>query len=82
MPRFVQPGCTASLCTLGALNHRRGGTGVVSVQVLQEFCGVTRKLNLYPCIARRQAELLADCSPEITDISAAIDLHRFLAQRN
>jgi predicted nucleic acid-binding protein len=60
--------------------HRRGGTGVVSLQVLQEyFVTVTRKLKLDPRIARRKVELLAEfdvASPEVADILAAIDLHR------
>jgi predicted nucleic acid-binding protein len=60
--------------------HRRGGTGVVSMQVLQEyFVAVTRKLNLDVRIARRKIELLAEFdvfSPDLSDILAAIDLHR------
>jgi predicted nucleic acid-binding protein len=60
--------------------HRRAGTGVVSLQVLQEyFVTVTRKLQVDPQIARRKVELLAEfdvASPEVADILAAIDLHR------
>ena len=60
--------------------HRRAGTGVVSLQVLQEyFVTVTRKLRVDPRIARRKIELLAEfdvVSPEVADILAAIDLHR------
>src|ERR1700690_156021 len=60
--------------------HRRAGTGVVSLQVLQEyFVTVTRKLRVDPRIARRKVELLAEfdvLSPEVADILAAIDLHR------
>ena len=60
--------------------HRRGGTGVVSLQVLQEyFVTVTRKLQLDPSIARRKVELLAEfdvATPALDDILAAIDLHR------
>jgi predicted nucleic acid-binding protein len=60
--------------------HRRARTGVVSLQVLQEyFVTVTRKLHLDPRIARRKVELIAEfdvASPEIADILAAIDLHR------
>src|SRR6202167_2990552 len=60
--------------------HRRGGTGVVSLQVLQEyFVTVTRKLRVDPRIARRKVELLAEfdvAAPEVADILAAIDLHR------
>jgi len=59
--------------------HRRAGTGVVSLQVLQEyFVTVTRKLN-EARIARRKVELLAEfdvAEPEVADILAAIDLHR------
>lgn len=60
--------------------HRRARTGVVSLQVLQEyFVTVTRKLHLDPRIARRKVELIAEfdvASPEGADILAAIDLHR------
>lgn len=60
--------------------HRRAGTGVVSLQVLQEyFVTVTRKLQVDPRIARRKVELLAEfdvAAPELADILAAIDLHR------
>jgi predicted nucleic acid-binding protein len=39
--------------------HRRGGTGVVSLQILQEyFVTLTRKLKLDAQIARRKVELL------------------------
>jgi predicted nucleic acid-binding protein len=52
----------------------------VSLQVLQEyFVMVTRKLGVDPSIARRKVELLAEfdvVAPELTDILAAIDLHR------
>ena len=60
--------------------HRRAGTGVVSLQVLQEyFVTVTRKLHVDATIARRKVELLAEfdvAAPEVADILAAIDLHR------
>jgi predicted nucleic acid-binding protein len=60
--------------------HRRGGSGVVSMQVLQEyFVAVTRKLNVDVRIARRKVELLAEFdvfSPDVSDILAAIDLQR------
>ena len=60
--------------------HRRARTGVVSLQVLQEyFVTVTRKLHLDTRIARRKVELIAEfdvASPEVADILAAIDLHR------
>ena len=60
--------------------HRLAGTGVVSVQILQEyFVAVTRKLRVEPAIARRKVELLAEFQvavPEVDDVLAAIDLHR------
>lgn len=60
--------------------HRRSRTGVVSLQVLQEyFVSVTRKLHLDAALARRKVELLAEfdvASPDVHDILAAIDLHR------
>jgi predicted nucleic acid-binding protein len=60
--------------------HRRARTGVVSLQVLQEyFVAVTRKLRVDAAIARRKIELLAEFDvavPEVQDILAAIDLHR------
>jgi predicted nucleic acid-binding protein len=60
--------------------HRRAGTGVVSLQVLQEyFVTVTRKLRVDAAIARRKVELLAQfdvMAPDLADILAAIDLHR------
>ncbi len=60
--------------------HRRARTGVVSLQVLQEyFVTVTRKLHVEAHIARRKVELLAEfdvAAPSVADILAAIDLHR------
>jgi len=60
--------------------NRLGRSGVVSLQVLQEyFVTVTRKLGLDPRIARRKVELLAEfdvVAPDVSDILAAIDLHR------
>jgi predicted nucleic acid-binding protein len=60
--------------------HRRARTGVVSLQVLQEyFVTVTKKLQVDTSIARRKVELLAEFDvavPEVADILAAIDLHR------
>jgi predicted nucleic acid-binding protein len=65
---------------LALAEHRRSGSGVVSMQVLQEyFVAVTRKLNLDVRIARRKVELLAEFdvfSPDVSDILAAIDLQR------
>ena len=60
--------------------HLERGTGAVSLQVLQEyFVTVTRKLRLEAAIARRKVELLAEFHvivPNLTDVLAAIDLHR------
>jgi predicted nucleic acid-binding protein len=60
--------------------HRRAGSGVVSLQVLQEyFVTLTRKLHVDAGIARRKVELLAEfdvATPDVADIVAAIDLHR------
>jgi predicted nucleic acid-binding protein len=63
--------------------HRRAKTGVVSMQVLQEyFVTVTRKLGVDATIARRKVELLAEFDvavPDVADVLAAIDLHRLHA---
>lgn len=60
--------------------HRRDGTGVVSLQVLQEyFVTVTRKLNVDSSLARRKVEILSEfdlIAPGVADVLAAIDLHR------
>lgn len=60
--------------------HLLSRTGVVSLQVLQEyFVMVTRKLGVDAAIARRKVELIAEfdvASPDVLDILAAIDLHR------
>jgi len=60
--------------------HRRAGTGVVSLQVLQEyFVAATRKLQVDAATARRKVELLSEfdvAAPDLSDILAAIDLHR------
>jgi predicted nucleic acid-binding protein len=60
--------------------HRRAGTGVVSLQVLQEyFVTVTRKLHVEATVARRKVELLSEfdvAAVGVADILAAIDLHR------
>lgn len=60
--------------------HRLSRTGVVSLQVLQEyFVTVTRQLGVDAAIARRKVELIAEfdvASPDVLDILAAIDLHR------
>ena len=63
--------------------HRRTRSGVVSLQVLQEyFVTATRNLGLDPRIARRKVELLAEfdvAAPDLSDVLAAIDLHRLHA---
>lgn len=60
--------------------HRRAGTGVLSIQVLQEyFVAATRKLRIDAAVARRQVELFAELDvavPDVSDLLAAIDLHR------
>lgn len=59
--------------------HRRDGTGVVSLQVLQEyFVTVTRKLGVNARVARRKVELLSEfdvVNPDVSDVLGAIDLH-------
>src|SRR6185437_16039292 len=59
------------------IQHRRAGSGVISLQVLQEyFVTVTRKLGVDTKIARRKVELLAEfdvAEPGVDDILAAID---------
>jgi predicted nucleic acid-binding protein len=60
--------------------HRRDHTGVVSIQVLQEYFVIaTKKLGLEAVAARRKVELIAELDivvPELEDVLAAIDLHR------
>jgi predicted nucleic acid-binding protein len=60
--------------------HRRSSTGVVSLQVLQEyFVTITRKLQVDARVARRKVELIAEfdvATPGVEDVFAAIDLHR------
>jgi predicted nucleic acid-binding protein len=60
--------------------HRRSGTGVVSLQVLQEyFAAATRKLGVDAAIARRKVELFGALDVAllgVDDVVAAIDLHR------
>jgi predicted nucleic acid-binding protein len=62
------------------LKHRRKRTGVVSLQVLQEFfVNATRKLRLDPAIAQYKVEFYSRfqvVEPRVSDILAAIDLHR------
>ncbi len=60
--------------------HRRDNTGVVSIQVLQEyFVAATAKLRVDSPTARRKVELLGEfdvVTPGLSDVLAAIDLHR------
>jgi predicted nucleic acid-binding protein len=60
--------------------QRQARTGVVSLQVLQEyFVAATRKLRVDPTVARRKVELFANYHLvllDVDDILAAIDLHR------
>ena len=60
--------------------HRLARTGVVSLQVLQEyFVGATRKLAVDVGVARRKVELFANYHLvvlDVEDVLAAIDLHR------
>ncbi|MGD0546416.1 MAG: type II toxin-antitoxin system prevent-host-death family antitoxin [Terracidiphilus sp.] len=62
------------------LEHRTQRTGVVSLQVIQEyFVNATRKLGLDPGFARQKVESycrFAVVEPVATDILAAIDIHR------
>lgn len=61
--------------------HTRSRTGVISLQVLQEyFVTACRKLGLDAETARRKVEIFAMlevAEPKVNDILAAIDLHRF-----
>ena len=61
-------------------DHLRQRTGVVSLQVLQEyFVSATGKLKLDVELAKRRVEFFARfhvAEPNVGDILAAIDLHR------
>jgi predicted nucleic acid-binding protein len=61
-------------------DHLRMRTGVVSLQVLQEyFVTATGKLRLDPGLAKQRVEVFASfhvAEPAVGDILAAIDLHR------
>jgi predicted nucleic acid-binding protein len=60
--------------------HKRTKSGVLSLQVLQEyFVTATRKYGVDPAVARRKIELFAAfdvVEPALNDVLAAIDLHR------
>jgi predicted nucleic acid-binding protein len=62
------------------LEHKAQHTGVVSLQVLQEyFVNATRKLGLDPGLARQKVETYCRfdvVEPVAADILAAIDFHR------
>lgn len=62
------------------IEHGMQRSGVVSLQVLQEyFVNATRKLGLDPGLARQKVEAYARfhvVEPAMSDILAAIDLHR------
>lgn len=62
------------------MEHGRQRSGVVSLQVLGEyFSAVTRKLKLDFGVARKQVEFYSRfhvVEPAVSDIFAAIDLHR------
>jgi predicted nucleic acid-binding protein len=62
------------------LEHQRRNTGVVSLQVLQEyFVNSTRKLRVEAALARQKVEVYTRfhvVEPSVSDILAAIDLHR------
>jgi predicted nucleic acid-binding protein len=59
--------------------YRLAGSGVVSLQVLQEyFVNVTRKLGVAPQIARQKIELITELNLIVlsaADVLAAVDLH-------
>jgi predicted nucleic acid-binding protein len=61
--------------------HLRRGTGVISIQVLQEyFVNTTRKLGLDPSSAKSKIEAFAKFRviiPDVADVLASVDLHRF-----
>jgi predicted nucleic acid-binding protein len=61
-------------------DHLRLRTGVLSLQVLQEyFVTVRRKLKLDTALAKQRVEVFAKfhvAEPKVDDILAAIDLHR------
>lgn len=61
-------------------DHRLARSGVVSLQVLQEyFAAATRKLGVEAAIARRKVELFANYHLvvlDVDDVLAAIDLYR------
>ena len=59
---------------------RLAATGVVSLQVLQEyFATATKKLRVDAAVARRKVEIFGRMHlyvPQLNDVIAAVDLHR------
>jgi len=60
--------------------HLRRRSGVISIQVLQEYYSVTTsKLRIDPVVAREKVEILSSLyvfQPTTDDILGAIDIHR------
>lgn len=60
--------------------HLSGRSGVISIQVLQEYFSiVTSKLKVDPAACREKVEILCNLNvfqPGFADVLAAIDLHR------
>ncbi|HZP05787.1 MAG TPA: PIN domain-containing protein [Terracidiphilus sp.] len=61
-------------------HHLRLRTGVISIQVLQEyFAAVLRKLNLDVGLAKRKIQVYAKfhvVEPKVNSVVSAVDLHR------
>jgi predicted nucleic acid-binding protein len=62
------------------VDHMKGRTGIVSIQVLQEYFTSARgRLKLAPDLAKKRVEFFAlfqVVEPTVADVLAAIDLHR------
>lgn len=62
------------------VEHRKHNTGVVSIQVLQEYyANSVRKYGADPLVARKKVEIYARfevVEPSVADLMAAIDLNR------
>jgi predicted nucleic acid-binding protein len=59
--------------------HLRAGSGVLSLQVLQEYFAASRKLRVDAAVARQKVALFAALDVVVSsldDLLAAIDLHR------
>jgi predicted nucleic acid-binding protein len=62
--------------------HLRAGSGVLSLQVLQEYFAASRKMGVEAALARQKIELFATLDvvlPGVEDLLGAIDLHRLHA---